>query len=197
MNYQMLVNKNNILDRNYVPDNLVEYTEYNGEKIDKNHKTLVEIKTLEAFFEMQKDARLNNVDFVIDSGYRSYDYQAEILKENLIEMGEDAYKYVALPGTSEHQTGLAIDVALYKAGEYTDKFDDSFPEVKWLHENCYKYGFILRYPKGKEDITGYNYECWHFRYVGKELAYEIKEKEISTLEEYYLISDKKLVYNYK
>ncbi len=193
MNYQMLVNKENVLDENYVPDNLVEYTEYNGEKINPSHKTLVETETLNAFFEMQKDARLNNVDFVIDSGYRSYDYQSEILKKNLIEMGEDAYKYVALPGTSEHQTGLAIDVALYKDGEYTDKFDDSFPEIKWLHENCYKYGFILRYPKGKEDITGYNYECWHFRYVGKELAYEMKEKELSTLEEYYLISDKKLV----
>ena len=185
MNYQMLVNKSNVLDRNYVPDNLVKYTEYNGEKIDKNHKTLVEIKTLEAFLEMQKDARLNNYDFVIDSGYRSYEYQGEILKENLIEMGDEAYKYVALPGTSEHQTGLAIDVALYRNGKYTDQFDENFPEIKWLHDNCHKYGFILRYPKGKEDITGYNYECWHFRYVGKELAYEMKENDVATLEEYY------------
>ena len=193
MNYQMLVNKENVLDKNYIPDNLVEYTEYNGEKIDLNHKTLVETETLNSFFEMQKDARLNNYDFVIDSVYRSYDYQGQFLKQNLIEMGEEAYKYVALPGTSEHQTGLAIDVALYKDGEYIDKFDDSFPEIKWLHDNCYKYGFILRYTKGKEDITGYNYECWHFRYVGKELADEMKEKEISTLEEYYLLSDKKYI----
>lgn len=193
MNYQILVNKENVLDKNCVPDNLVEYTEYNGGKIDPNHKTLVETETLNAFLEMQNDARLTGYNIVVESGYRSYEYQAEILKENLIEMGEEVYKYVALPGTSEHQTGLAIDVALYKDGEYIDKFDDSFPEIKWLHENCYKYGFILRYPKGKEDITGYNYKCWHFRYVGKELASEMKEKAISTLEEYYLLSDRKYI----
>lgn len=183
--YQILVNKNNVLDENYIPNDLVEYKEYNGEKIDSSHKTMLEKETMKAFFEMQKDALYNGYHIVVDSGYRSYDYQQTILNRFIQERGADAYNIVALPGTSEHQTGLAFDVSFYRNGIYIDDFDDTFPEIKWLHENCYKYGFILRYPKGKEDVTGYKYECWHFRYVGKELSNYMHDNNILTLEEYY------------
>lgn len=186
MNYQMLVNKSNPLDKSFKPYELKEYLEYNGEKIDPNHKTLVEVETLIAFFEMQAAAKKVGYGILIDSAYRSYEYQQQILNKVLSEKGEEAYKTVALPGTSEHQTGLAIDVALSRDGVYWDEFDDTAPEIQWLMSNAYQFGFILRYPKGKEDITGYNYECWHFRYVGKELSMYMKENEIETLEEYYI-----------
>lgn len=185
MDYAMIVNKDNPLNKDYIPSNLVEYLEYNGLKIDPNHKTLVEKKTLEAFLLLQENAKREGYNIIIDSCYRSYEYQQLILQKNLIEKGEEAYLKVAIPGCSEHQTGLAIDVALNINGKYVDNFDDTFPEIKWLFENAYKFGFILRYPKGKEFITGYNYECWHFRYVGLELALEMHNNNIATLEEYY------------
>ena len=193
MDYTILVNKENPLDKKFVPNNLMLYTEYNGEKIDPNHKTLVEKETLKAFLKLKRAAQEEGksisypmgFDFVVDSGYRSYEYQEKVFKYNLEQEGVRAYSYVALPGCSEHQTGLAIDVALNTNGIYNDKFDDSFLEIKWLHENCHRFGFILRYPKTMEDITGFNYECWHLRYVGRELSLYMKENNILTLEEYY------------
>lgn len=94
-----------------------------------------------------------------------------------------ADKYSAKPGMSEHQTGLAIDLSTPSIkNELVEKFDTT-KEGIWLRDNCYKYGFIIRYPKSKEDITGYAYEPWHVRYVGKEVAQEIYDKAL-TLEEY-------------
>jgi len=188
MDYTILVNKENPLPSNYVPANLVEYTEYNGEKIDVNYKTFVEKETLKSFFEMQKDALVQGYGLIIDSGYRSYDYQEQILSYNLEMLGQEAYKVIAKPGTSEHQSGLAIDIALNTGGIYNDNFDDSYAEIIWLHQNCYKYGFILRYPKNKEHITGFNYEWWHLRYVGKKISNYMFENNISTLEEYHLLN---------
>ena len=133
---------------------------------------------------MMEDAKKERLEFIVDSGYRSYNYQKQILDRFLQEMGEDAYKRVALPGASEHQTGLAFDFAYYKDGIYSDDVKDDDEVAIWLANNSYKYGFILRYPKGKEDITGYQYEPWHFRYVGLELAKELFFEGI-TLEEYY------------
>lgn len=191
--YKILVNKNNPLDQNYIPEDLVEYTEYNGEKINSNHKIMLEKNTMLAFFEMQKVAETFGYHIIVDSGYRSYNYQKTILQKFLQDRGEEAYNIVALPGTSEHQTGLAFDIALYKNGEYTDEFDETFPEIIWLYENCYKFGFILRYPKGREKETGYNYECWHFRYVGKDTAQYMHDNNILTLEEYHqIIQEQKL-----
>ena len=186
MDYSILVNRDNPIDENYVPSNLVVYPEYNGPKIDSNHKTLVEEVALNAFYEMQSIAlRETGYCFIVDSAYRSYKYQQKILMYNLELNGDEAYNYVALPGTSEHQTGLAIDIALNVNGEYTDQFDDTFPQIKWLFANAYRFGFILRYPKGMENITGYKYECWHFRYVGKDIALYMHNNNISTLEEYH------------
>ena len=108
---------------------------------------------------------------------------------------ERTEKYVAPPGASEHQSGLAIDVSCFRDGVFCDVLNDEDPEIVWLHQHCYEYGFILRYPKGKEDITGYAYERWHFRYVGKELAKTLHDNGL-TLEEYYnnsLVESKKRV----
>ncbi len=118
------------------------------------------------------------------SGYRSYQYQEEIYNGYVDGYGKDtADTFSARPGHSEHQTGLAIDV---------NTIDDSFadtPEAEWLAENCYKYGFIIRYPKGKEDITGYKYEPWHIRYLGVEKATAVYNSGL-TLEEYLGIDSK-------
>ena len=93
--------------------------------------------------------------------------------------------YSARPGHSEHQSGLAIDINM------ADSAFDSSPEAKWLNDNAYKYGFILRYPKGKDNITGYMYESWHFRYVGTELANKLyNDGNWITLEEYFGIDSK-------
>ena len=191
MDYTILINKQNVLPSDYVPDNLVEYPEYNGVKIDPTVKTLIVEHVLYEFYKMNEDALKSGYYFILDSGYRSYAYQEKVLAKNIEEKGEEAYSYVALPGTSEHQLGLAIDVALKRDGEYTDQFDDSCNEIKWLHENCYKYGFILRYPKGKKEITGFNYECWHIRYVGLELSTYMHDNNIETLEEYYSLVEKR------
>lgn len=189
ISYDTLVNKEHPLDKDYVPSNMVLYEDETSFKIDPNEKIYVDKLVFEKFNELRRDALENNYIFYIDSGYRSYNYQKVILDYYTKEFGslEEALKTVAMPGTSEHQTGLAIDVCLRVNGEVTDKFDDSFNEIKWLHENCYKYGFILRYPKGKETITGYDYECWHIRYVGLDLSTYMHDNDIKTLEEYYMM----------
>ena len=110
--------------------------------------------------------------YTITSGYRSYDRQAEVYAES--KPG-----YAQKPGCSEHETGLAFDVTTrYDTGTFEDT-----PQFTWLMEHCWDYGFILRYPKGKEAITGIDYEPWHYRYVGETAAKIIREKEW-TLEEY-------------
>ena len=193
LDYTFLVNKDNPLDSSFVPNNLVEYKEYNGSKIDPTYKTLVDSNVLSAFYEMQwhafnegkKLGATNGFYIIIDSAYRSYDYQVKILQHNIKQMGQDAYKYVALPGTSEHQSGLAIDVALYTNGKYNDDFDDTYPEIQWLFANAHRFGFILRYPRGYEHETGFAYECWHFRYVSPEVSTYMYENNIKTLEEYH------------
>ncbi|MCS4454811.1 M15 family metallopeptidase [Clostridium botulinum] len=130
-----------------------------------------------------QEAKNENIILLGVSGYRNYHYQVNVYNNSVYRNGQQhADKYVAQPGTSEHQTGLAMDIV---STEYTN-LDENFVNTrayKWLKENCYKYGFIIRYPKEKEDITGYNFEPWHIRYVGIEVATEIMNKGI-TLEEY-------------
>lgn len=186
MNCDILVNKQNAISKDFIPENLVEYPEFNGVKIDPTIKTLVPEQVLQEFMLLKQDALQLGYEFVIDSCYRSYNYQQVVFEHVANEKGlSHAQKYVALPCTSEHQTGLAIDVALISNGEYNDQFDDTYPEIKWLHENCWKYGFIVRYPLGKEDITGFNYECWHIRYVGRQIAQDMHKTNTLTFEEYH------------
>ena len=173
----VLVNKDNKLNEKYVPSNLVEADiPFQG----INNKISVDIKSnLENMF---NDANLDGVELVGISGYRSYSYQENLYNMSLRGEGDYNSDYVALPGYSEHQTGLAIDILstdymfLDEGFKYTDAY-------KWLNENSYKYGFIIRYPEGKEDITGYPFEPWHLRYVGIQNAKKIIKRGC-TLEEY-------------
>ena len=114
------------------------------------------------------------------SGFRSYDTQEGIYRRKLRTVKGDiakAQEYVAPPGASEHQTGLAMDIGQKHKTHLEVSFRDT-EGGKWARENCWRFGFILRYDEGWEDITGYNYEPWHFRYVGKELAKEIHDANI-------------------
>ncbi len=182
MNYLILVNKNNGLGRGYIPDNLVKVKVKTGgdKKIYLEKKTYKQIKKL-----LKKINKCFHTEIVIDSGYRPFLYQENLLNDLIKEKGDAAYKSLALPGFSEHQSGLAVDIGFYKNGVYDAKFnvDDYQKEFKWLEENAYKYGFIIRYPKGKENITGYIYEPWHLRYIGEKA--EFLTKNDLTLEEYY------------
>ncbi|MBR4554268.1 MAG: M15 family metallopeptidase [Ruminococcus sp.] len=136
--------------------------------------------TQTAFNEMKAGAKADGLDIWIASGFRSYDTQYNLYWNYVARDGSQwsADRYSARPGYSEHQSGFAIDV------NQASRYFNGSPVALWLKDNCWKYGFIIRYPEGKEDITGYNYESWHVRYVGKEKAKRITESGL-TLEEYY------------
>lgn len=133
------------------------------------------------------DGNSTGLQFVIRSGYRSYEEQQSLYNSYVARDGKEAAdKYSAEPGHSEHQTGLTYDVGSQaSANDFRISFGDT-PEGKWLADNAHKYGFIIRYPEGKEDITGYQYEPWHIRYVGKQLAARLYSQQL-TLEEYFNI----------
>lgn len=142
-------------------------------------------ETIDAFEKMKSDASKEGISLKIISGYRSYSRQKTLYNNYVKRDGKEvADRYSARPGHSEHQTGLAFDV---------NSLDQAFGNTKageWLNHNCYKYGFILRYPKGKEAITGYMYEPWHFRYIGQEAINLYNNGVWTTLEEYLGIDSK-------
>lgn len=181
MDYLMLVNRDNVLDPYYVPYNLV--------KIDTLYKDNVylEEEAYKNFIKLKEVAKEVGIYIDVMSGYRDYKYQEKLFNDLVLEKGYNyAYKYIAKPGSSEHQTGLAIDVVIYKDGKcYIEhEIEKLEEEVKWLHENMHNFGFILRYPKDKEEITKYSYEPWHIRYVGSISSYIYRYK--LSLEEYLL-----------
>lgn len=138
----------------------------------------------DAFTAMQKDARSKGLSIYISSGFRSYESQKNIYNRYVRQDGQRlADTYSARPGHSEHQTGLAIDL-----NTITQAFART-AEGKWVAAHCHEYGFIIRYPQGKEQITGYSYEPWHLRYVGIEKATAIYESGLC-LEEYFGITSK-------
>lgn len=172
----VIANKTYSLPSNFAPNNLVTINGY--------IKVVDYVK--DAFLSLSSDAKAIGLNIYASSGYRSYSNQKYIY-ENYVSMDgkENADRYSARAGYSEHQTGLAIDV------NTIDMSFDNTSESVWLRENAYKYGFIIRYPKGKEEITGYMYEPWHIRYVGKELSNKLyKDGSYITLEEYYGINSK-------
>ena len=185
MDYTILVNKKNLLSRNYVPEELVEIHEPTGSKLDKTYINRLNIEAYKAFKRMQTDALKSGYEIFVDSSYRTYEYQERLFNQIVAEKGiTHARKFVAVPGSSEHQTGLAVDVIFRRDGEMIEEQKEEDPEIKWLCANAHNYGYILRYPKGKEKITGFNFEPWHFRYVGRELSEEIFASGM-TLEEYH------------
>ncbi|WP_295078631.1 D-alanyl-D-alanine carboxypeptidase family protein [Ruminococcus sp.] len=137
-----------------------------------------------AFDTMKADAAKEGIYLSIVSGFRSYTYQGQLYSSYVNRDGKAAADtYSARAGHSEHQTGLAMDINNAGSGFNNTK------EAKWLAANCVKYGFIIRYPLGKEDITGYQYESWHVRYLGRELAREVADSGL-TLEEFLCIDSK-------
>lgn len=172
----MLVNKHYKLDEDFVPDDLVEFDQkYCNDEVQEGNREAVV-----AFKNMYEAAKKEGLGLVINSSYRSYQDQ-----ENICNTFKDLYgegyvtKYVALPGFSEHQTGLAFDI-----GSTSSKVFAESKEYEWMKENAYKYGFILRFTKSNAYITGFRSEPWHYRYVGKKVAKYIYDNNIS-LEEYY------------
>ncbi|GAB7386716.1 hypothetical protein BSNK01_05520 [Bacillaceae bacterium] len=180
----VLVNKKRSLPPDYVPPDLVKPNipfAFSGES-PKKWMRKEAAAALERLFAQAKKERIAIAGV---SAYRSYERQKEIFQYNVRTMGkEKAVRVSASPGRSEHQTGLAIDISCPRIGYALEETFAHTPEGRWLAKHAPAYGFIIRYPKGKEHITGYAYEPWHLRYVGEEVAKEIAEKGI-TLEEYY------------
>ncbi len=180
MDYRILVNKTNSISKDFKPDYLVNAQSKYKDDI------LLEEETLHSFRKLQEEALQFGYQIDIMSGYRSFDYQDKIYNDLVKEKGFNyALRAIAKPGCSEHQTGLAIDFCVYDNDKcYVEHEILNFPATKWVHSNCHKYGFIVRYPMDKEEITSYNYEPWHLRYVG-DLALYLYNND-KTLEEYYL-----------
>lgn len=158
VNEIIIVNKNYSLPKDYDP------------KVNK--------KAYKALQKMQNDAMVLGLDLSLVSGYRSYKTQEKLFQKYALKDGEEkANTYSAKPGHSEHQTGLAFDIGS------VDRIFENTDEAKWIEENAHLYGFIVRYPKNKTDITGYIYEPWHVRYLGVDVATKVKASGL-TLEEY-------------
>lgn len=132
------------------------------------------------------DAKTAGLQLQFGSGYRSAAYQKVLYDGYVASMGKaEADRSSARPGYSEHQTGLALDFTRIDGKCHLEECFTDTPEGKWLAENAYKYGFILRYPKDREPVTGYMFEPWHYRYVGKELAAEMHSSAVLTLEAFF------------
>lgn len=173
----ILVNKFHYLNEEYEIDDLVDMSlmyAFSGKKIKS--------EVYDAFKSMVNAAKGEGLKIVANSTYRTYTYQKNTYNNFKNNKGKTyADNYAARPGFSEHQTGLAVDVSTLNST--MDNFEET-NEFKWLEQHANEYGFILRYPKGKEYITGYNYESWHYRYVGEKVATQIKNEGI-TFDEYY------------
>lgn len=185
--YLVLVNKTSTVDESFTPEKLVA--------VENAYKdiTLSETaeKALEAMFEEMKAQGFGNV--FVTSAYRSYSYQYGLFFNTYIpqemsrglsydEAKEKVLTYSAYPGTSEHHTGLSVDLMTNSMTELDESFADD-PVYAWLLENAWKFGFILRYPEDKTDVTGYSFEPWHYRFVGRYHAYKIYSEGLC-LEEY-------------
>ena len=178
----MLVNKYYLLGSDYEPNDLVTISQtYSwGDKGSQKTRKI----TYDAFLEMWNSAKEEQGYYLmVSSSYRSYNEQEIVYNKYKNTRGQKyADNIAARPGSSEHQTGLTLDI-FSKSNSNKNTFKDT-ETAKWLKDNCYRFGFILRYPEELVKVTGYNYESWHFRYVGKEIAKYIHENNIS-FEEYY------------
>lgn len=174
----MLVNKTYRLEQGYVPEDLVRVdVDFLPEATEEERYMTRE--AARALKKLVNGAAKDGVILTGLSGYRSYETQRSLYNYNVEVNGQSyADKYVAPPGGSEHQLGEAMDLAT-QFGWITE----GCPEAQWIDTNAHKYGFIVRYESGKEEITGYNYEPWHVRYVGEQTAKRIYEDSL-TLEEY-------------
>jgi D-alanyl-D-alanine carboxypeptidase len=171
------VNKKTVLPSDYKPADLVKpnIKFYFSEDLQKRYLRKDAAEAVEQLFQ---DAYNNDIALVGVSGYRSYETQKAIFTRNVKSRGfEEANRFSAYPGQSEHQLGLALDVSIKELGYALEQEFGDTKEGKWLAENAHKYGFILSYPKDREAETGYAYEPWHIRYIGKEAAAMIYEND--------------------
>lgn len=181
---KVVVNKKYMLPDGYRPADLVE------PKVpfifkEQDEKRLMRKEAAQALEQMFAAAKKDGVNLAGVSGFRSFETQTGLFNYYVQTQGEEtARKYSAEPGHSEHQTGLTMDVSGTTGACAADDCFAGTPEANWLAAHVGEYGFVIRYPKGKESITGYAYEPWHVRYVGKDVAKEVMSKGI-TLEEYF------------
>ena len=172
-----LVNKYYKLLESYKPDDIVPIS---IQYAYANHSIKQEV--YDHYKEMWNAAKSEELTLIVTSSYRDFAFQTSLYNSYKDNNGEEwADSVSARPGHSEHQLGLALDIVTYNST--MDNFDKT-EEFKWLVKNSYKYGFILRYPKDKEYITGYSYEPWHYRYVGKDTAKKVYDSGL-TYDEYY------------
>ena len=174
----LIANKTYALPKDFIPTNP-------DQPVNADRSSTCLDKTLmSAWNTMLKDATAKGLNIYIASGYRSYNYQVNVYNRYVKSDGAAvADTYSSRPGNSEHQTGLCFDL---------NTIEDSFQytnEGKWVNDNCYKYGFCIRFPKGKDSATGYQYESWHLRYVGVDLATKLYNNgDWLSLEEYFGIT---------
>ena len=169
--YTVLINKYNALEEGYSPDDLAYITD----------GYMLREEAAEAFLALVADAEADGLTINVISAYRSEDYQTYLYESYMESDPENAPYYSAYPRTSEHELGLAVDIS------YDYELHDDLQESElgqWMAEHAAEYGFIVRYPSDKTNLTGYYYEAWHYRYVGVELATYLMENDL-TLEEFY------------
>ena len=178
----ILVNKTHSVGQDYKPDDLTKIKDYVPDRSETTRYMRVE--AAEAFHQMVDKAAEDGIELKMTTAYRSYDFQKILFDNYVAQKGEEqANTFSAKPGQSEHQTGLAVDVSSPSVDYQLSDDYGKTKEGKWIADKAYRFGFILRFPKGKEDVTGYQYEPWHLRYVGLAAAKEIHEEDL-TLEEY-------------
>ena len=157
----VLVDKHHGLAPDFVPENLVPVVELPGPLVVNREGMLLERRAAEALAEMAEAAAGEGVTLDVSSAYRSYDYQKGLFDRHVAQLGmEEASRVSARPGHSQHQLGTAVDF-----GSITIAFADT-AAGRWLAREAWRFGFSLSYPEGAEEITGYSYEPWHFRYLG-------------------------------
>ena len=176
----LLVNKKHIFNEKDIDKfEMIEYENYKEEIL------FVEFETFKHYEMLKAHLKVDGIIIEIDDAYRSLETQENIFLKFMKKYGMDyALSVVAMPGTSEHHTGQAIDIIINKDGKWITANDDLLKETdifERIHKSLKHFGFILRYPEGKEDITGYPYEPWHIRYVGEDISMNIGDM---TLEEY-------------
>ncbi len=185
--YTVIVNRNYPLPSGYAPTDLTEPA-IPFSFAYRDDKRLLRKVAAESLEQMFRAARKKRVVLCGISGYRSYQRQKEIYTRNVAQRGQAATDTVsAMPGSSEHQTGLTMDISAASVGYRLDQSFGDTREGRWVAKNGHKYGYIVRYPYGKSEITGYHYEPWHIRYVGVDVATYLYKNDL-TLEEYYGVS---------
>lgn len=203
MNYEILVNKDNPIDLNYLENTIIpslisiDFQRDNDDIfndfgiIDK--KIYLEKETARAFCELRNFLLKQGIQFDICSGYLSLEHQKNKYDSFFRRNGLDlTKKRMTLPGYSEHHTGLAIDCDYYKNNQWAGICNDDNYETQYIHSVLHQFGFILRYLKDKQEITKMQYEPWHIRYVGKELARKLYNDNL-TLEEYSYVKSKNVL----